>query len=190
MPDTIRDGKGKGYLASVTACNRLLTDSVSKNVEFVISKDFGNMYNISTTCEISAGNNHILYIKNNDPNRNLVVSEIKFQIINSTDLPNINNYLSLTFNPTLNTIGTTVNSINLRQGSGNIADITSYSCPDVTLDSNLEAFRVCPNNNELYTLDKRGSIMLNHNDSLVFTYNSNNDTGHILLNMLFGMANC
>ena len=189
MPDTIRDGSGKGYLAAVSQANRLMVDSASKNVEFILSKEYGNMYNISTTCEISAGINSILFIKNSNPNKDFMISDIKFQIVGSEEtLPNVNNYLSLFLNPTYVSGGDTISAINLRQGSGNLSGIQGYSCCEVT-DLNKEAFRIYPNNSDLVTLDKKNSVLLDFNNTLAFILNSAGTTGIISVNILFGMTN-
>ena len=67
MPDTIRDGKGLGFLAQVTSRNKLAVDSVSTDIAVDENKR-GNSYNINTgvITLTDAADTPVLYVKNNE----------------------------------------------------------------------------------------------------------------------------
>lgn len=67
MPDTIRDGTGKGYLAKVNANHRMYANAVTQT-EIVQATKKGRSYNINTgTIELTnATQTPVLYLKNNE----------------------------------------------------------------------------------------------------------------------------
>ena len=46
MPDMLRDGRGKGYLAGVDDKNRILVNSLSKPIQFATSYESGQAYQL------------------------------------------------------------------------------------------------------------------------------------------------
>ena len=64
MPDTIKDGTGKAYLAAVDIDNRLKTSAVQSSVEHHINHDEGEAYNL--LFEVTAGDADltIVYMQN------------------------------------------------------------------------------------------------------------------------------
>lgn len=72
MPDTLRDGKGRGYLAEVTEENRIKTAAVSRSKEHDANLTYGESYNLVMTGQTPTGaDDCFLYIKNTGT-RNLV----------------------------------------------------------------------------------------------------------------------
>jgi len=110
MPDTIKDGSGKGYLAKVNSAQQLFTRSVTES-ESEDANEAGKAYNINTgniTLTTDA-DTPILYIKNNELD-DLIISTVVIGAKTSsggstTDLPEI----TFVRNPTA---GTTIDNAN------------------------------------------------------------------------------
>jgi hypothetical protein len=70
MPEQIKDGKGRGYHAEVTAENRLKVSSVSRSKEHDANLTYGDSYNMIVDITTGA-NGCFLYVKNTGT-RNIV----------------------------------------------------------------------------------------------------------------------
>lgn len=87
MSETIKDGKGRGYLAGVNADNQLLTRATT--IEQRLLSAIDENYYETTTGEITlsdAVETPIIYIKNNDTNSNkvIVIDRVFWDIFDST----------------------------------------------------------------------------------------------------------
>ena len=82
MPDTIRDGTGKGYLARVSNNNELATVSVVSTEEHAISSGSGLAYFATTattakpTLTGTGSGGVVLYIQNDHTSKQLAVAKI------------------------------------------------------------------------------------------------------------------
>jgi len=70
MPEQIKDGKGRGYVAEVTAENRLRVSSVSRSKEHDANITWGESYNLIVDVT-TAANGCFMYVKNTGA-RNLI----------------------------------------------------------------------------------------------------------------------
>ena len=79
MPDTIRDGKGRGFVAGVNSKNRLLVRSTGIE-QFVKSSYEGNYFEASTgkITLTDANEKGIIYLKNDSPEGHLLVIDRVF----------------------------------------------------------------------------------------------------------------
>jgi len=86
MPETIRDGKGRGYLAGVNADNQLITRATT-NAQRLISAVDGNYYE-ATTSQITltdAVETGIIYLKNEvTDGKIIVIDRVFYDIWTST----------------------------------------------------------------------------------------------------------
>jgi len=82
---TIKDGTGKGFNAKVNSDNKLETVTISTDIQQDASIN-KQLFRISTPLVTltSANNSTLLYVKNDDPNNNLIVPEITIAVGNST----------------------------------------------------------------------------------------------------------
>ncbi|QDP62956.1 MAG: hypothetical protein Unbinned5081contig1002_61 [Prokaryotic dsDNA virus sp.] len=130
MPDTIRDGKGLGFLAQVTSRNKLAVDSVSTDIAVDENKR-GNSYNINTgvITLTDAADTPVLYVKNNE-DEDLVIEAFVVGLGPSTG--GSGGYVEATVvrNPTTGTIvsGATDVDINSNRnfGSSNSINVDAY----------------------------------------------------------------
>ena len=81
----IKDGTGQGYQAKVDSKNRIQVKAVSKDIQQFASEE-KDLYRISTPVVTltSANNSTLLYVRNDSPNRNLIVPQIVIAVGNST----------------------------------------------------------------------------------------------------------
>lgn len=130
MPDTIRDGKGLGFLTQVTSRNKLATDSVSTEIAVDENKR-GNAYNINTgvITLTDAADTPVLYVKNNEDD-DLILEAFVIGLGPSTG--GSGGYVETTVirNPTTGTIvsGATNVDINSNRnfGSSNSINVDAY----------------------------------------------------------------
>ena len=81
----IKDGTGAGHSAKVSSNNKLETITISTDIQQDASIN-KQLFRISTPVVTltSANNSTLLYVKNDDPNNNLIVPEITISVGNST----------------------------------------------------------------------------------------------------------
>ena len=79
MTQLITDGTGSGAKAKVDECNRLHTDNVTHTHSDEASIE-GNAFNINTglITLTTAGTSSLLYIKNNDVSRDIIISKLAY----------------------------------------------------------------------------------------------------------------
>lgn len=103
MPDMIRDGRGRGYLASVNADNQLVTRSVVLEQRLLSAID--NNYYEATTGIINLANaaeTGVIYIKNEDTERRfIVIDRVFYDMWTSTGGSGADGILRYYINPTI-----------------------------------------------------------------------------------------
>ena len=111
----IEDGKGRGFKASVSSVNRLNVSSKSNPRAYYNSRD-GEMYTFHSSYSASSGD-VVLYIKNDNPDKNFVVTGIW--------LGGANAAVWEFFQASGTATGTDVTGVQLNFTSGNTAQATS-----------------------------------------------------------------
>jgi hypothetical protein len=121
---TIEDGKGRGNIAEVTNKNGLRV--YAENIEEVALISGENQLTFSLTSTYAAGaNDKIIYMKNNDPERNFI---IRYVTVGSTVATMWQLFSSLTGTPA----GTAIIPVNTNIGSGKVAFMTALGNAAVT----------------------------------------------------------
>jgi len=88
MPETIKDGQGKGYVAGVTDQFRLKVESKSRPSEEVEAQE-GRGFILHAECHLAlATNGGLLYFKNADSTKEIVITRIYIDphILTNTDI--------------------------------------------------------------------------------------------------------
>lgn len=118
MPDMIRDGKGKGFLAEVDLENRLKVYSTMEN-EISYESEI-NKRSFSWVASYNAGDaDTVIWIKNTSTNKNLIID----RVILATDVAT----WAILHSPKGTTAaGTIINSVNTNRSSANTADASAY----------------------------------------------------------------
>jgi hypothetical protein len=104
MADTIKDGKGTGYLARVDKNNRLVTDAIVTD-DSLDATLIGNSYNINTG-EITltnAADTPVLYLKNNET-EDLIIRAVAIGLGPTTNGTGGIPKITIVRNPTTGTI--------------------------------------------------------------------------------------
>jgi len=123
----IKDGKGRGYVASVTSNNRLDVRASTFSGEHAFSRVgdayFFNSTDTADTLTCAAGNTYnIMYLKNTSTEGNLVVEKI---LSSASAAGGVFKWVR---NPTLGSVSanTTHTGVNLNMGSGRLPTVTCY----------------------------------------------------------------
>jgi hypothetical protein len=129
MSETIKDGKGRGYLAEVNSNHQLMTDTVTQREESYIADNFGQTYVVSTKAiTLNSTNRHVLlYLKNTSPTRKLYHATLEIGYNGGST--NYNRSMKLQIlagftGPTANHETATISNVNFT--SANVAEATSY----------------------------------------------------------------
>lgn len=129
MSETIKDGKGRGYLAEVNSDHQLMADTVTQREESYIADSFGRTYVITTKAvTLNSTNQHVLlYLKSTSSTRNLyhATLEIGYNGGSTSYNRSMNMQILAGFTgPTANHELAAINNVNFT--SANIAEATSY----------------------------------------------------------------
>ena len=129
MSETIKDGKGRGYLAEVSDDHKLETETVTQREESYIADAFGQTYIIATQAvTLNSTNRHVLlYIKNTSSTRNLYHATLEIGYNGGST--NYNRSMNLQIlagftGPTANHQAASINNVNFT--SANIAEANGY----------------------------------------------------------------
>ena len=119
MPDTIRDGKGRGNLASVTSNNKLRVYATQESEVSYESETNERAYTWTHAYSYGA-NDTILWLRNDSSILNLIVDKI---IVSSNTTTQFKIHAPLT---TTTPTGTVITGKNINLSAGNTADATAY----------------------------------------------------------------
>ena len=187
----IRDGTGNGFLASVNSNNQLEVQSESEEIQHTISFNNGQAYQAFCTTPLSNGTVICQHITNNDPNRNLVVTFVRHQIIGAsggTSFPNVGNYFRISFGTTYSSGGTESTPVNVNNGSGNLANVTVYGGNPTVTGTPVEIDRwYTKSDGDMNTFNKEGSVILQPGQSLEFAYVGDQTSGTMYSRVSFLM---
>ena len=124
MPDMIRDGRGRGYLAAVNSDQQLITRAVG--VEQRLKSTIDQRYYEATTGQVTllnANETGIIYIQNTG-DEIIVVDHVFYDIWETTGGSN-SGILRYYINPTI-TGGTVITPVNTNFGSRKTLEATTY----------------------------------------------------------------
>jgi hypothetical protein len=125
MPDQIRDGRGTGYMAGVTAEHRQLVSSVSRSKEHNANIEKGQAYNILVSVTPTGAGDCFVYMKNTGV-KNLIIEGFSAYVSAAESLWG---YLGMVGTP----IGGTDAPIpNLNAGSANVPIGSFLTGNDIT----------------------------------------------------------
>jgi hypothetical protein len=178
MSDTIRDGKGNGYLTQVDSKNRLRAYAVTEDEPTWINRVEAEMYSATWDGSITAASadNYIVYLKNTSTTKDMVIVKIKHRCTGGNG----------TISVWLNVIGTpggsltTLTPTNRNSGSNNEAACTFYKSAEISglsngrkvgsvygkEDEEFEYLQPCSG----YILPPNGTLAIKANDSTAAHY--------------------
>jgi hypothetical protein len=132
MPDTIRDGKGRGYLVEIDRKNRIRGYVVIEQEAMFINRIEGEMYSAlwgSSGSGITAAtaDNVVLYLKNTSE-KDIVIVKVKHRCVSADGTMSF--WLGMTGTPGGSL--TTLTPSNRNAGSNNVANCTYYRSDNIT----------------------------------------------------------
>ena len=191
MTQQILDGTGKGFLAKVTGDNRLQVYSKSASVQHIVSEEDENAYQIISVSEIMNGDNVLLHVTNNDSAKNMVISYIRHQVVESsggTEFPNRSNYFKVLLGRKYVSGGTIKTAANVYSGSGNVAKISAYGDNPTLTNGYDEIDRWYTKSvGDMNSLNKEGSLIIPPNKTIELSYETNHTSGFVYTRMSFYM---
>lgn len=126
MGFTIEDGAGSGRQARVTSEHRVMVEAVSASPEHVANHFSGLAYNILFTITPTGAGDCFLYIKNTDPDYDLVLEGMAIKLA-------ANEYIDIKLGDSGTPAGgSVITPANLNAASGNSADGVFQSGSDIT----------------------------------------------------------
>jgi hypothetical protein len=188
----LEDGKGQGYFAGVTNENQLQARAETHTMQHHASLFYGQAFQIIG--DFAALNNNtyrILHIKNVDPNRFLVVTYIRLEVVGASggDFGSPNTYFQFGNGVTYASGGTIVTPVNVNFTSGNAALVEAYDNNPTLTGTFLEYDRWYPDaNGSMQTFNKEGSVILGLNNELTISLTTNHTAGTAYARVSFFMA--
>lgn len=177
MPDTIKDGKGRGYLAEVTKENLLETNAVTETTYAWISRTKQRAFVLTSGAITTDGTANDVFIMTN-PSSDYEIHIVQIDIsCTTTATTNIN------VNQTYSSGGTGLTATNLNRKSGIPSTVTAtdvYYGDDMTLTGTglVYATFVHPAN-EPFREEIGNSIILGAQDSLSVNINAASGTAYV-----------
>lgn len=192
MSDTIKDGKGRGYLAGVDINNRLLTTSRTSQIQHSISHNEKQAYQVIGLASLASGSVVGLHIKNSSAVRDLVITYIRHQIISSGGggtFPDINNYFKISLGREYDSGGAEAIPVNLYRGSGNNAEVVVYQNNPTLVNTAHEIDRwYTKEDGDMNLFEKEGSVIVAPNNTLELSYVGDQTSGSLYTRLSFLMV--
>lgn len=161
----IEDGIGKGFKAKVNEENCLCAEAVNVPFEFHINQDHGEFYSIVLDQAPTAGDDCILYVKNNN-DKDMLISSIAIFASGAVEV-----YMKLQDSGTRNAVAA-LTPVNRNAGSGNAADCTCEQGADLdggaaTLGGGTEVERIAVEaNKQTLKVDWCSAIIIPKNQTM------------------------
>lgn len=189
MPEQLRDGTGKGYLARVAKDNRLQVYSNSASNQHVASEENHGAFQVIGTATLASGTVVALHIKNTNTEDTLVCSYIRHQIIDhagGTALPNASNYFRVALGRTYSSGGSTATPVNVYSGSGETPGATIYQGAPTLAGTAREIDRwYTKAEADMNTFNKEGALIIPPNQTLELAYVGDQTSGTIYTRLSF-----
>ena len=192
MPESILDGTGRGFRATVDSANRLKVDAITTSFQHLVAHTKSDGYQIIGNATPVNGTASILHIKNVDANSlDMLPMRIRMQIIDNgggSALPNVDNYFSITLEEQHSSGGSTAIPINTTAGSPKLS-ATIVHINDATLSGTAKEIERCypDENGEVDTWDTDGVLIVPPGNTMNIRYVGDQTSGLLYASVLFVM---
>lgn len=191
MPNTIRDGKGNGYLAGVDKDHRLLVTAKSEALQHLISQENEQAYQVIGHSDLVDGESTSLHVKNTSDDMNMIITYVRFQVIGAaggTDFPNALNYFNISLNRSYSSGGIDAIPVNVFEGSGNAADVEAYQDNPTLTGTKKEIDRwYVKANGDMDTFNKEGAVIIGPGRSIGLSFVGDQTAGILYSRLSFLM---
>jgi len=161
MPDMIRDGTGKGFLAQVTSENKLRCYATDES-EISFESETNERGYTWTTAYNYTGNDTILWLRNDSTTLSLIID---LMLIASDTATRVIVHAPDNVTPS----GTVVTGVNLNRSSNQIAEATAYSNEINNVQANIIANALIPAN-VTAQLPVNGAVILKYLDCIAIDF--------------------
>ena len=180
-------------MVEVTPQNQLKVKAESISQQHFISSKFGRTFQVDgNSVTLTSATHTVLHLKNNDAEKDLVVSYIRMQLVGASTADNLTDYFELGFDRTVTSDGTAKTPVNMNRGVGVVASVTATDGAGTTptmAGTFVSAEKWYPKaSGELNTFNKDGSLMLGFNDTLEIRYVGTSTTGNAYARITFMMV--
>lgn len=168
-----------GTVAGVTNEHQLQVEAEIHELQHHVSRTTGQSFQVVGVSDtLTAADVTVLHIKNNDPDRKLVVSFIRSGVVaGNASFPTIGDYFSLVFGTEV-TGGTAVEPVNVNRTSGSDALVTVTASTPTATGTAIEFDRWYPNGSgDRNAYNKQGSVILGLNDTIEIRHTSTSTAG-------------
>ena len=191
MAEQIKDGKGRGNIAGVNNSNQLEVYAQTASLQHVLSHREGQAYQVWGVANLANGTVVPLHITNNNADKDLIVTYIRWQILDpsgGTAIPNADNYLFAGLGRTYDSGGALAIPINVNAKSGNIPQLTVYQGNPTLTGSNSIFDRWYPKAEaDMNVWNKEGTVILGRDDTLELAYVGDQTGGIVFARVSFIM---
>ncbi len=180
-----------GTTVGVSKDNQLKVLAESQSLQHFVSLNEQNTYQVIGTATIANATTTVLHIKNDDPDKWLVVTYMRVQTIDAasgTALPSANTYFDIGFDRTVSSGGSAVTPVNMNAASGKVASITATAAGPTMAGTFAEIDRwYCDADAGAQVYKKEGSLILGLTDTLEIRLTSDHTSGTAYARVTFMM---
>lgn len=180
-----------GNTVGVSNNNQLQVVAESKSLQHYISLEEQNTYQVIGTVTIANATTTVLHLKNDDPDKYMVISYIRAQTIDAasgTALPSAATYFDLGYGRTVASGGASVTPVNTNALSGKVASITATANGPTMAGSFTELDRwYCDADAGSVEYNKEGSLILGLDNTFEVRLTSDHTSGTAYVRVTFMM---
>lgn len=176
MAMIIVDGTGKRYAVKVDAENRLASTSVNTAVQSYISRKNERAYQVSAVVNVAASEVPILYLQNDSPSLDLVITYIRCMTAGAADT-NENAYFTMGIGGSRVSGGDLLTPTNVNVSSARPSEAIAYGGATplvvsdfVEIDRNYQA-------NSMNSYNKEGAVILKSDDAILLSHTGSTAAG-------------
>ncbi len=182
MSFQLEDGWGSGVKGRVSTDGQQLVRAESQELQHYYSFHKEQVYQVQGDfASVNNSTHAVLHLKNDDPDRDMVVSFIRMQLLDyagGTALPNVATYWDVGFGRTVSSGGAAVTPVNMNRKSGNTASGTFTDNNPTMAGTFVEFDRWYPKEEgQMLVYSKQGSVVLGLNDTLEIRITSDHTSG-------------
>lgn len=168
-----------GSIAQVTPNNQLVVKSESNSQQHYISRNFGQAYQIfGRTGTLTAATTTVLHINNNDPERDIVISFMRLQLVGANVADSVDDYFEIGFGRDVASGGSPVTAINMNRKVGSQALITGTDSSPAMSGTFIGTERWHPAaSGDSIPLREDGAVILGLGDTFEIRYVGTSTTG-------------
>ena len=179
----IESGIGNGKMAAVDNDNRILTAAFNIPFQHLIAKDYQKTFQVWGEANLGFGTVTPLHMKNNGADTVMVITYIRWQIIDEAGglaLPNAANYIEFGYGAQYASGGSAVTPVNMTSSSSVISNMQAFQGTPTLSGSPLVFDRHYPKSEgDMYAYNKEGAALLLPGSTFTAQYTGDHTSGKV-----------